>query len=58
MVVCPDEENCTAYGEHYRRAQEGKCIRCGNWPQICGHDLPFAERIKSIAVDRTSLRVK
>lgn len=39
-----------------RRAQEGRCIRCGNWPQVCGHDLPLAERMKSIAIDRTSLR--
>jgi hypothetical protein len=56
LVVCPDPENCEPYGEHYKRAQAGRCIRCGNWPQICGHDLPFKDRIKSINVDRHSLR--
>lgn len=58
LVECPDPENCEPYGTHYRRAQEGRCIRCGNWPQVCGHDLPLAERMKSIAIDRTSLQVR
>lgn len=25
-----------------------KCERCGNYLQICGHDLPFKERIKTV----------
>lgn len=37
-----------------------KCARCGNWPQICGHGLSFAEkcRLGGPSVDRTSLQVK
>ena len=51
LVVCPCEEECEAYGDHYRRAQEGRCIRCGQWPQICGHNLSFKERIQTVGVD-------
>ena len=39
-----------------RRADEGRCERCGNWPEICGHDLPLTERMKSVSIDRSSLR--
>lgn len=35
-----------------------RCATCSNWLSICGHDLPFAERIKSVSIDRTSLRTK
>lgn len=35
-----------------QRRQEGRCLRCGNWPQICGHDLPFKERMKSTNIQR------
>lgn len=35
---------------------EPRCARCGNYESICGHSLPFTERIKTINVDRTSLR--
>lgn len=56
LVVCPDPENCEPYGVHYRRAQEGRCIRCGNYPEICGHGLSFKEKMKTINVDRHSLR--
>lgn len=48
LIDCPDPENCEPYGDHYRRLQEGRCIRCGNWPQICGHNLPFKERMKDV----------
>ena len=37
---------------------ETRCDRCHNWLSICGHNLPFAERMKSIGIDRTSLTVK
>lgn len=33
-----------------------RCERCGNYESICGHNLPFAERIKSVNVDRSSLK--
>lgn len=33
-----------------------RCVRCGQYSSICGHSLPFTERIKHIRVDRTSLR--
>lgn len=34
-----------------RRKTEGRCLRCGNWPVVCGHDLSFKERIKRVNVD-------
>ena len=34
-----------------RRSEEGRCLRCGNWPQICGHDLTFKERAKDVGVN-------
>lgn len=30
---------------------EGRCARCRNWLKICGHDLPFKERIRSVNAD-------
>lgn len=34
-----------------RRSSEGRCVRCGNWPRICGHHLPLKERLKRVNVD-------
>ena len=33
-----------------------RCQRCGNWPDICGHELPFLERIKSVRANTDNLR--
>lgn len=35
---------------------EPRCERCGHYASICGHSLPFLERIKTVNIDRTSLR--
>lgn len=29
-----------------------RCDRCGNFLSICGHDLPFSERAKSVNAQR------
>jgi L-lactate utilization protein LutB len=33
-----------------------RCQRCGNWPELCGHDLPFAERIKTVRANTENLK--
>lgn len=29
-----------------------KCPTCKNYYSVCGHDLPFVERVKSVSVQR------
>jgi hypothetical protein len=54
---CPGEcDPCEPTCLYLLRRTEGRCERCGNWPNLCGHDLPFKERMKSVAIDRSSLR--
>lgn len=52
--------SCEIKGEpeclYHLRRLEGRCGRCGQWPAICGHDLSFKDRIKSVSVDKSSLR--
>lgn len=38
--------------------KEKRCDQCGNCLALCGHDLPFKERIKRIQVNRESLKVR
>lgn len=45
-----------AHPDCQRRASEGRCVRCGNWPSICGHALSFTERIQTVQVNRESLK--
>jgi hypothetical protein len=33
-----------------------RCEKCGNWLRLCGHDLPFAEKIKTIRIDKGGLK--
>lgn len=40
----------------FKCVPEPRCVRCGNYTSICGHSLPFKERIKTVNIDRTSLR--
>lgn len=51
FVNCPDQDNCEPYGLHWERASRGRCIRCGNYPMICGHSLSFKEKIKTVNAD-------
>jgi hypothetical protein len=39
-----------------RREAEGRCLRCGQYATICGHDLPAKERWKRVSIDKSSLR--
>lgn len=39
-----------AFMDAYEVRRVIKCDRCGNYPSICGHGLPFKDRIKSIGV--------
>ena len=41
--ICPRCGHCRESEACCRR-----CPRCGNWPSICGHDLPFKERIRNV----------
>jgi hypothetical protein len=37
---------------------EPRCERCSNYLRVCGHNLPFKDRIRDIQIDKTSLRVR
>lgn len=39
-----------------RRKNEGRCLRCGQYATICGHDLSPKERWKRVSIDKSSLR--
>lgn len=32
------------------KTSEERCLRCRNFLVICGHDKPFTERMKSVAM--------
>lgn len=49
MKECPcdkdqDHEVCR------QREAEGRCLRCGQYTKICGHDLSFKDKVAGIQV--------
>lgn len=58
-TLCPEpcgsmHTRCGECGRAHGRCPldrtDRKCDRCRNWLSICGHDLPFTERMRTIAL--------